>query len=146
MKISVYGWSSLRMMVDLGLCVGGEFVPSRLVAERQGLSRKYLERIAVNLCRAGLVAASRGSQGGYKLARPAEKITVGEIWAVTEGGLLAKGNNDAEKKIGKGTNIDEVFIEMGNELSEVMIGFVGGISLREVIERCRERGEGDYCI
>ncbi|MEG1594721.1 MAG: Rrf2 family transcriptional regulator, partial [Oscillibacter sp.] len=57
------------------------------VAERQGISAKYLEQIVGTLNKAGLLRSGRGPQGGYQLARAPEQYTVGSILRLTEGNL-----------------------------------------------------------
>jgi len=54
------------------------------VAERQHLSLAYLEQIFLQLRRAGIVESVRGRSGGYRLARPAEQITVADVLSAVE--------------------------------------------------------------
>ena len=65
----------------------GSPVRIKEIASRQDLSIKYLEQIIAVLNRAGYVRSIRGPQGGYLLARPAEKYTAGMILRLTEGSL-----------------------------------------------------------
>lgn len=51
----------------------------KAISEAEGLSIKYLEQLFLKLRKAGLVKSVRGMYGGYFLARPAEKITLGEV-------------------------------------------------------------------
>lgn len=60
---------------------------TREIAERQSIPLKYLEQIINTLKRQGLVASVRGSEGGYRLARPAAETTVFEILQALEGDL-----------------------------------------------------------
>jgi len=55
------------------------------VAEREGISDRYLEQIMTSLKRAGLIKSIRGPQGGYVLTREPAEITVGEIIRALEG-------------------------------------------------------------
>lgn len=55
------------------------------MAERQSLSVKYLEQIMRNLRKAGLVVSTAGVRGGYRLARPADRITMDEVYLAFEG-------------------------------------------------------------
>ena len=65
----------------------GDFVSLNDVSERNGLSRGFLEEIAVPLKEAGLIEAKRGAQGGYRLTRSADEISVGDIVIAIEGPL-----------------------------------------------------------
>ena len=85
MMISTKGRYALRMMLDLA--EREELVSLKELAERQGISMKYLEAIAALLNRAGLVQSQRGKDGGYRLARPADQISAAEILRCTEGTL-----------------------------------------------------------
>jgi Rrf2 family protein len=62
-------------------------VKGEVLAERQGIPGKYLENILADLRRSGLIASQRGAEGGYRLARPAEAITVADIIRAVEGPL-----------------------------------------------------------
>ena len=61
--------------------------PLKDVADRQGLSKKYLEQVVAPLASAGLLDVTRGNQGGYRLAREAASITLADIVAASEDGL-----------------------------------------------------------
>ena len=84
MKISTKGRYALRMLIDLAFNQGDGYVSLKDIAERQGISKKYLEQIVPLLNKSGILRTNRGYQGGYRLARTAEKYTVGEILELTE--------------------------------------------------------------
>ncbi|MBU1069649.1 Rrf2 family transcriptional regulator [Myxococcota bacterium] len=85
MKFSTRVRYGMRAMVELAQ--GGEDrpVPLAALAQRQNLSIKYLENLFHALRDAGLVLASRGPHGGYRLARPADGITVLEVAQALDG-------------------------------------------------------------
>ncbi|MEG1658583.1 MAG: Rrf2 family transcriptional regulator [Oscillibacter sp.] len=87
MKISTKGRYALRLMIDIAVHDGEGFISLKDVAERQGISAKYLEQIVGTLNKAGLLRSGRGPQGGYQLARAPEQYTVGSILRLTEGNL-----------------------------------------------------------
>lgn len=67
------------------------------IAQRQGISAKYLEQIIIPLKKARYVDSVRGPKGGHILAKPPEEITVGEIVAVLEeGDRLARCSENPE--------------------------------------------------
>jgi len=86
---------ALRAMTELSLREGTTSVSLREIAWAQRLSLKYLEQLAMALSRAGLVRAERGPGGGYRLARPAEDITVREVVEAMEGPLCVSGRQRA---------------------------------------------------
>ena len=87
MLVSTKGRYALRTMVDLAVHGDGEPVKIKDIANRQGISGKYLEQIISILSRAGYVRSIRGNQGGYYLSKPASEYTVGMILRITEGSL-----------------------------------------------------------
>ena len=87
MKISTRGRYALRFMIDLAMQSQNQYVALKDISTRQAISVKYLEQIASLLSKHGFLVSIRGQGGGYKLARPAEKYSVGEILRLTEGPL-----------------------------------------------------------
>ena len=82
--ISTRGRYALRVMIDLAAQDADRYTPLKEVAERQRISRKYIEAIMTTLSKAGLVDAAHGKGGGYRLNRKPSEYTVGEILRVTE--------------------------------------------------------------
>lgn len=87
MMISTKGRYALRVMIDLAEHHDGSYVPLTEIAERQGISEKYLESILVVLSRAGYLQSLRGKGGGYRLAYSPEQYTAEGILRMTEGTL-----------------------------------------------------------
>ncbi len=85
MKLSTRGRYGLRAMIDMAMSEEKSPIPTHTIAEREGLSERYLEQLMVPLKRAGLVKSVRGSQGGYILARNPQDITAGDVIRVLEG-------------------------------------------------------------
>ena len=82
--ISTRGRYALRVMIDLAEQDEGAYTPLKEVAERQRISKKYIEAIMTSLSKAGLVDAVHGKGGGYRLNRKPREYTLGEILRVTE--------------------------------------------------------------
>ena len=82
--ISTKGRYALRVMIDLAEHNDGNYIPLKDVAQRQGISKKYLEIIVKDLVKGGLVSGASGKGGGYKLCRTPEEYSVGEILNLTE--------------------------------------------------------------
>ena len=87
MKISTKGRYALRIMADLAEHNSGEYVRLKDIAQRQGITLKYMEQILPLLVKGGLLAGVQGKGGGYRLTKAPEEITVGEILRLTEGDL-----------------------------------------------------------
>ena len=89
MKLSTKGRYGLRAMVDLAVYSEKESVSISCIAQRENISESYLEQLAGKLKKAGLIKSTRGAQGGYRLAKPAAEISVGDILRALEGELGA---------------------------------------------------------
>ena len=75
MKISTKGRYALRMLTDLANHRDEGFVSLKDIAERQNISKKYLEQIVPMLNKAGLLRTNRGNKGGYMMAKKPEEVT-----------------------------------------------------------------------
>ncbi len=86
--ISTRGRYALRVLVDLAEHrSGGDYLPMREIAARQGISLKYIGQILPILTHAGLIEGLPGKGGGYRLCREPEQCTAGEVLRLTEGDL-----------------------------------------------------------
>lgn len=86
--ITTKGRYALRVMVDLAEHRGVGYTPMKEIADRQGLSVKYMERIMPALTKCGLVEGSHGKGGGYRLSVDPDDCTVLDV-------LLAAGEEIA---------------------------------------------------
>ena len=86
MMISTRGRYALPVMIDLAEHSEG-IIPMKAVAQRQGISLKYLEQILPVLTKHHLIEGIQGRGGGYRLCRKPEDYTAGEILRLTEGDL-----------------------------------------------------------
>ena len=83
------GRYALRVMIDLAEHKDEGCIPLKDVAERQGISKKYLEIIVKDLVKGNLISGVSGKGGGYRLCRKPEEYPIGEILEKTEGPLSA---------------------------------------------------------
>lgn len=77
----------VRLLVELGRQGVDSPVSLKAIAEAEGLPLGYLEHVVALLRKAGLVESTRGARGGYRLARPAETITMDEAVLALEGAI-----------------------------------------------------------
>ena len=87
MLISTKGRYALRVMIDLAEHQSDGFIPLKVIAERQGISEKYLESIIKLLVRAKMLNGLRGKGGGYKLTKSPDQYPVSAILRLTEDSL-----------------------------------------------------------
>jgi Rrf2 family protein len=87
MKLSTRGRYSTRLMLELGIRFGQGPVLLKDISKNQEMSLKYLGQLIIPLKIAGLIKSTRGSHGGYYLARPPEDIRLSQILRAVEGNL-----------------------------------------------------------
>lgn len=132
MLISTRGRYALRVMVDLAEQYTGAYVPLKEIAQRQGLSLKYIERIMPTLAKNGLVEGVHGKGGGYRLCHTPEEYKVGEILRLTEGDLapvscLECGTQPCER-------INECrTIDMWSKFHDMINDFFDGITIADLM-------------
>lgn len=138
MLISTRGRYALRVMCDLLAQEKGQYIPLKEIAARQEISLKYLESIMKALVRDGLVEASSGRGGGYRLRRGGEAYRVGEILRCTEGSLapVACVAEDAELCDRQDACIT---FSLWEGLKEAIDSYLDGITLQELLARTQKR-------
>ena len=87
MIISTRGRYALRVLIDLAEHTGDGYIPMKSIAERQGISLKYLEQIVPALSKNGFIEGVHGKGGGYRLVKAPEDSRVGDVLRLTEGDL-----------------------------------------------------------
>ena len=92
MKLSKKGRYAVRALFDIAFYNEGQPTQVKDIAERQGIPPRFLEQIFQDLKRAGIVASKRGPQGGYNLAREAERIGVGDVVRALEGPKIGRAH------------------------------------------------------
>src|ERR1041384_4500237 len=87
MNFSAKSEYGVRLMVELGRQYGGPPTSLKAIADTEGLPLSYLEHVVADLKRAGLVQATRGAHGGYRLERAPGEIAMDEAVMALEGTL-----------------------------------------------------------
>ncbi|MBP1561215.1 MAG: Rrf2 family transcriptional regulator [Oscillospiraceae bacterium] len=143
MKISTKGRYALRMLLDLALNSKDGYVALKDIAERQNVSKKYLEQIVPLLSKSGLLKTNRGYQGGYMLAKSPEAYTVGEILRLTEGSLAPiPCLENAPNECARAEACMTLYVWEG--LYKAITDYLDGITLQDIINHGTEGN--DYCI
>lgn len=136
MRISTKGRYAVRVMLDLALNDKGECIKVKDIANRQGLSEKYLEQIIAILNKAGFVRSVRGAQGGYLLAKEPKDYTVGMILRLTEGSLapVACLEENADE-CGRGGACET--LQVWKDLYEAINQVVDRVTVADLVEQHR---------
>jgi Rrf2 family iron-sulfur cluster assembly transcriptional regulator len=103
-KLSNKGRYGVRALFDIAFHNDGRPTQIKDISARQVIPARFLEQIFQDLKRAGLVGAKRGPRGGYRLARPAYEIRLGDVVRALEGPIAIGGREDDP---GKSTAGDE---------------------------------------
>ena len=82
---STKGRYALRVMIDLAQQNSPDYIPLKDIADRQDISKKYLEIIAKEMVKGGLIIGASGKHDGYKLLRSPSEYSIGEIIELMEG-------------------------------------------------------------
>lgn len=134
MKISTKGRYALRMLLDTAENQQGGYVALKDIAQRQNISKKYLEQIALQLSQAGVLRAVRGHQGGYMLVKPPAEYTVGDVLRITEGSLAPVACLDQQPNLCERCGIC-MTLPVWQGLDRVIADYVDGITLQDILDR-----------
>lgn len=145
MMISTRGRYALLLLLDLAEHQGNGYVALKDVAQRQEISKKYLEQIIPTLNRLELLHTTRGYQGGYRLAKPPEEYTLGDILRATEGSLapvtcLEPADNPCSRQA------DCATLPVWKGLDKVINEYLDGITLQDILDQQDARRGDDYVI
>lgn len=136
MLISTKGRYALRVALDLAQHPADEYISLKSVAERQDVSIKYLESIAATLQKGGLLTSQRGTQGGYRLSRPPQEITVYEIIRLTEGSLApVTCLEDYDPEVGCVCSRAGVCmtLPLWQELERRVVDYLDGVTVQDIL-------------
>ena len=132
MNVTSKGRYALRVMLDLAQHRQEGYISLKTIADRQGYSMKYLEMIVGSLKRAGLVASTRGKEGGYQLTRSPEDYTIGEILRCIEDNLAPvaciKAGDICCEHAG-----ECMTVPMWKELDDITNAYLDGVSLQDLM-------------
>ena len=145
MKISTKGRYSLRMLLDLAMHSDEGFISLKDIAQRQQISKKYLEQIVPLLSRSGLLRANRGYQGGYMLSKPADQYTVAEILRLTEGNFAPVACLEGEENLCPRAS-ECITLPVWSGLSKVINNYLEGITLQSIIDDFNTNAAQNYYI
>ena len=132
MRLSTKGRYAVMAMTDLAQREAGRAVCLADIAERQQISRPYLEQLFARLRRKGLVQSARGPGGGYRLARTAAETSIAEIVLAVDEPLRATRCDDQGKGCmlkGERCLTHDLWEDLGHRIED----YLASVSLADVV-------------
>jgi Rrf2 family protein len=130
-KVTAKADYAVRATLELATVENGRLVKGERIAQAQGIPLKFLENILIDLRHAGIVHAQRGAEGGYRLARDAGEVSLGEVIRAVEGPLASVRGEppEAVSYDGAAEHLQTVWIAVRASLRSVL----DDLTLAEVV-------------
>jgi Rrf2 family protein len=147
MRISAKADYAVRAAVELAAASGDKPVKAERIATAQGIPLNFLENILSELRHAGIVRSHRGAEGGFRLAKPPEEITVADVIRAVEGPLASVrgGRPEDAAYAGAAATLPRVWIAVRANLRKVVehvtVADIAGGRLPKPIDKLAEDPE-----
>ena len=140
MHISSRGRYALRIMLDIAMHQDHGPVTMKEVAKRQHISKKYGDQIGMQLSQSGILLASRGRQGGYRLVSDPEQLNVLQILKVMEGSMAPVQCLETPQNLCERCDFC-ITLPMWMGLNKVVSDYLGAITLQDLLAKARPQPE-----
>ena len=134
MKLSSRTITAIKMFIDLGEHYEEGFISLVDIANRKDLSKKFLEQIVPLYKTNDLLLGNRGNQGGYRLAKSPNQISLKDIVYISETNL------------GKSSSNDYIINDVIDGLDKLIDDYFSNITLDKLIEKEQSSYSNNYCI
>lgn len=138
MKFTAKSDYGIRALMDIAFSQSSKPIQVNDIAARQGIPERYLEQVMTALKKAGIVESTRGVQGGYRLARPADEIRMDQVVEALDGQFIPIDCTLFEKTCAEdSTNcvIGEMWMDVKDSVKKVLLDH----TLRELCDRKMEK-------
>ncbi|MGK7912110.1 MAG: Rrf2 family transcriptional regulator [Synechococcus sp.] len=141
MKWTTRGRYSVKALLDLALIDGQQPMSVRAIAKRQNIPAPYLEKLLGELRLAGLVISQRGAHGGFRLARPARAITLGQVLAAVGETIQPLEGRDSGREVGGSAERVEDWVTQAvwQRIAQQLQQVVDSITLEDLYFDARSR-------
>ena len=133
------------MLLDLAEHKNGGFISLKKIAERQKISKLYLEQIVFLLNTSDILRANRGKQGGYMLAKEPSQYTVGKILSLTEGNMAPVSCLEDETN-----QCDQVqfckTLPIWIGLNKAIYDYLDNVTLQDILDQYDKQSSDNYVI
>jgi Rrf2 family protein len=146
-RISAKADYAVRAAVELAAATDEKPIKAERVAAAQGIPLNFLENILGELRHAGIVRSHRGADGGFRLAKPADQITVADVMRAVEGPLATVRGGPPEESAypGAAEALPRVWIAVRKNLrgvvEQVTLADVASGELPKTIDKLAEDPE-----
>jgi Rrf2 family transcriptional regulator, cysteine metabolism repressor len=144
MKLSIKAEYGLRAILEVAKNQNGNPLRLKDIAQRQNISAKYLEQLMTILKTAGFVRTSRGSKGGYTLAKSANQIKISEIFNTLEGPITTAECIENKNFCANAT--DCVIRQIWQQVHQAMTDVLQSITLQDLVDKSEIRKGSSYQI
>jgi Rrf2 family iron-sulfur cluster assembly transcriptional regulator len=139
-KLSNKARYAVRALFDIAFYHEAGSAQVKEIAERQAIPPRFLEQIFQDLKRAGIVESKRGPQGGYRLARDADKVTLADIVRAVEGPIVLGDPAETAPRRRSGQDTRRVTDAVFQDLSRRVEACLNELSLAELCSRAERLG------
>ena len=130
---------ALCAAIDLAMHPANEACQSREIAARQNIPGPYLDQILASLKSAGIVRSVRGAGGGYNLARPPERIRIGDVVrALMRGDRLFSSHSEEEAPVSNPPGVAWIVHDFEEEIEAMLTERLNAVTLADLARRKTE--------
>ncbi len=144
MKLSTRTRYAIRAILQLADNFGKGPLQTRIIAQQQDISVKYLEQLMAALKSAGLVTSQRGAKGGYVLARTPDQIKLSEVFDVFEGPVVTVECVSNENYCTKAA--DCIARQVWSEVQRAVKNVLQSITLADALDKAKKGWPANYQI
>jgi Rrf2 family protein len=144
MKLSTRTRYGTRAIFELALNHGKGPLQTKIIAQHQKISVKYLEQLMAILKAGGFVRSIRGSKGGYVLARPPNQVKISDIFHALEGSVITVECLENESYCEQ--IADCVARQVWAQVQEAIETVLQSITLQDMVDRAKQRKGLSYQI
>ena len=134
MKLSSRTITAIKMFIDLGEHYEEGYISLVDIAKRKELSKKFLEQIVPLYKSNNLLLGNRGNQGGYRLSKAPNQISLKDIVSISELSLE------------KTSYSDPTISNITDSIDNLLDNYLGSMTLDKLIEKEQSSYSNNYCI
>ena len=133
MKLTAKARYAVMAVTDIAVYGDGDAVSLSDISKREDISLSFLEQLFSQLRRSGLVKSIRGANGGYQLAKPANKVYIADILQAVEEDVQTKRCGNTLGCTSKGAKC--LSHDLWQAMEDHIEGFLGAISIQHVMDQ-----------